>query len=101
MDTRPVRQCAGGTELSRQEGECNAQKGMLGWERRSRRESAPRYRALLPISPQTIRAGLSESPSSSCSSSGTPATVSMLLSAGFSELLGYTSIACWLGAQFP
>ncbi|TFK91034.1 hypothetical protein K466DRAFT_573907 [Polyporus arcularius HHB13444] len=25
----------------------------------------------------------------------------MLLSAGFSELLGYTSIACWLGAQFP
>lgn len=25
----------------------------------------------------------------------------MFLSAKFSELLGYTSIACWLGAQFP
>ncbi|KAG1756668.1 PQ loop repeat-domain-containing protein [Suillus paluster] len=25
----------------------------------------------------------------------------MFLSATFSELLGYTSIACWLGAQFP
>ncbi|KAI0636967.1 PQ loop repeat-domain-containing protein [Trametes polyzona] len=25
----------------------------------------------------------------------------MVLSASFSELLGYTSIACWLGAQFP
>ncbi|KAG2158226.1 PQ loop repeat-domain-containing protein [Suillus bovinus] len=25
----------------------------------------------------------------------------MLLTAKFSELLGYTSIACWLGAQFP
>ncbi|KAI0362104.1 hypothetical protein OH77DRAFT_1416318 [Trametes cingulata] len=25
----------------------------------------------------------------------------MLLSSTFSELLGYTSIACWLGAQFP
>ncbi|RPD66139.1 PQ-loop-domain-containing protein [Lentinus tigrinus ALCF2SS1-7] len=25
----------------------------------------------------------------------------MLLSAGLSDLLGYTSIACWLGAQFP
>ncbi|KAH9901390.1 PQ loop repeat-domain-containing protein [Cubamyces lactineus] len=25
----------------------------------------------------------------------------MVLSASFSDLLGYTSIACWLGAQFP
>ncbi|KAL7283393.1 hypothetical protein ACG7TL_002823 [Trametes sanguinea] len=35
------------------------------------------------------------------STSASYAPLLMVLTATFSELLGYTSIACWLGAQFP
>ena len=68
---------------------------------RSGREGAPRYALCCLLSSLTpsLLSLLSHPPSRS--SPSTRSATMALLAANFSELLGYTSIACWLGAQFP